>query len=190
MKASAYRPKGDTVRRGDCKLTAASHAIMVARYGQGGSYRTSADAAGISIRSFMRWLTWGQNDLKNNVESDYAIFAKELFEARANTVNEYLKLIKEAAPTDAKAAMWWICRYERKDVIDISGATASEKFESLFKVLRAGKITADEAVKIGSVIEKQANLVKMQEFEAMLMQMQQQLQALAGIGHVKPLSIE
>lgn len=66
----------------------------------------------IHRNTYLLWLEKGENDLKENIKSDFSEFFNNVNQAKRDYVNNLRRLVENAGEKDWKAASWLL---ERKD---------------------------------------------------------------------------
>lgn len=58
-------------------------------------YKVAAWSARVCERTFYNWITWGRDDIKNDVESDFAQLLQDILSTEANKIMDHLDAIEK-----------------------------------------------------------------------------------------------
>ncbi len=96
---------------GPTKLSAARRKQICEALSNGNSRKASAESAGISRRTFQRWMSRGK------VEKDgaFGAFHRDVIKAEAEAVCDAVSCLRKAAHKNWRAAAWWLERRHPKE---------------------------------------------------------------------------
>ena len=96
---------------GPTKLSPTRKKQICTHLAAGNSRRISAEAAGISRRTFQRWMAKGEEQTKG----PFRAFRRAVIRAEAEAVTVAVGCIREAGKKNWRAAAWWLERRHPKD---------------------------------------------------------------------------
>ncbi|OWK34795.1 hypothetical protein [Fimbriiglobus ruber] len=90
------------------KLTPLARKIILTALEGGGTRKTAAEMAKVSLRTLQLWLRLG---LQPDAEAEYREFRTDVLRAEAEAILSCVDLIRKAAKKDWRAAAWWLERH-------------------------------------------------------------------------------
>jgi hypothetical protein len=106
-------PQTPRKKRGrPCKLTPEVHERLVEALSSGCYRDTAAQAVGIHVATFYRWIETGEADIEQGRESPYRDLCEALTRAEAEGFVWHLNNMRRHAVSDFRASGWFL---ERKD---------------------------------------------------------------------------